>query len=321
MHVDLIKLQAEYGANKSYRKAAIDLSRVVGERAINNHMRIRKITKKVGEILSNNNSNVKKPIKPCEELYAVADGGHVHDANNPGHNFEAMMGKIYKPSNVVRIDENHTKIIEKHCAGSGKYDKQKTMKVNFINAAVKEGIDKTKTTVIAFADGAKNCWNILESLAPFCLVLICILDWFHIGKYIQRIEKSMPNIITELDEIKEMLFHGNSEEALIKIQSLLEEQLCDKKHVKLIENFYQYISDNKKYLINYSERKAKGLIYTSHVAESTVEHLLNERCRRKQKMQWSRDGLHAVIQIRASQASNDWDNDWNTIIKPKLKAA
>jgi len=165
MHVDLIKLQAEYGANKSYRKAAIDLSRVVGERAINNHMRIRKITKKVGEILSDNNSNVKKPIKPCEELYAVADGGHVHDANNPGHNFEAMMGKIYKPSNVVRIDENHTKIIEKHCAGSGKYDKQKTMKANFINAAVKEGIDKTKTTVIAFADGAKNCWNILESLA------------------------------------------------------------------------------------------------------------------------------------------------------------
>ena len=74
-------------------------------------------------------------------------------------------------------------------------------------------------------------------------------------------------------------------------------------------------------LVDYAYRKEKGLVYTSHVAESTVEHLLNERCKRKQKMQWSRDGLHAVIQIRASQASNDWDADWERKIKPKFNAA
>ena len=49
--------------------------------------------------------------------------------------------------------------------------------------------------------------------------------------------------------------------------------------------------------------------------------LLNDRCKRKQKMQWSRDGIHAVIQIRVSQASGDWDKDWENVIKPKYQAA
>ena len=41
-------------------------------------------------------------MEAAEELCAVADGGHVHDANNPGHNFEVMMGKVYKQSNLIR---------------------------------------------------------------------------------------------------------------------------------------------------------------------------------------------------------------------------
>jgi len=38
-------------------------------------------------------------------------------------------------------------------------------------------------------------------------------------------------------------------------------------------------------------------------------------------MQWSREGLHAVIQIRVSQASGDWDDDWENAIKPKFQVA
>jgi len=240
--------------------------------------------------------------------------------DNPGHNFEAMMGKVYSPTNVVRLDKNHTKIIKKHCAGSGKSDQQETMKVNIIEAAKKEGIDKEKTVLTAFADGAKNCWNIISALSQHCLMLICILDWFHIGKYICRVKRSLPDFKEQLDEIHVLLWHGCVNEAISKIQALSTD-VTDEKQLNLINNFYEYIFSNKEYIVNYDGRKSKGLAYTSHVAESTVEHLLNDRCKRRQKMQWSREGIHAVIQIRVSQASGDWDDDWENAIKPKFQVA
>ena len=94
-----------------------------------------------------------------------------------------------------------------------------------------------------------------------------------------------------------------------------------KQHIRRIENFYDYINDNRERIVDYDARKKASLIYTSHVAESTVEHLLNERSKKKQKMQWSRDGLHAVLQIRVSECSNDWEYDWDNIVKPALQAA
>ena len=360
MHLDLVKLQAEYGANGSYRKAADGLARTTGKRRINNHSRIRHVTNAVGNILAEHSLTDEGQILETAEEYskccsqgkgnitndlahtqlekghldfpedndkiaaellcAAVDGGHVHDANNSGKNFEVMMGKIFDPNNIVRLDKHHTKITKKHCAGSVKYDKQKTMKANLVKAANAEGINKKKTKLIALADGAKNCWNVIKALEPLCLLLVCILDWFHIGKYIKRVKVKLPNLEPQLDEIKSLLWHGHVEEALVKIKVLLN-TVTHKEHLRIVNNFYEYIFENKKYIVDYGQRRDKGLPYTSHVAESTVEHLLNDRCKRKQKMQWSRDGIHAVIQIRVSQASGDWDNDWGNIIKPKYLAA
>ncbi len=45
-------------------------------------------------------------------------------------------------------------------------------------------------------------------------------------------------------------------------------------------------------------------------AESTLNTLINQRQKGKQKMQWTRDGAHNILQIRASIHSNSWKNDW-----------
>lgn len=258
---------------------------------------------------------------PAQCLYIAIDGGHVHDADNKGHNFEAMIAKLYRPENVIRVDKNHTKIIKKHCAGSSRNDCQETMKNNVIEAAIKEGIDPNITELTVLADGAKNCWNIAKSLVPFCLIIIYILDWFHIGKYIENLKKQLPHEHDKiLNDIKEKLWFGKTDDALDLAYSFKSTLEYDK-HIKKIGNFIGYIDDNKARIVNYNDRKSAGLIYSSHVAESSVEHLINERSKRKQKMQWSRDGLHAVLQIRSSQASNEWENDWENIILPTLKSA
>ena len=74
-----------------------------------------------------------------------------------------------------------------------------------------------------------------------------------------------------------------------------------------------YIKNNQAYLINYQQRDTKGLVHTSQLAESTINNLINERQKHDKRMQWSREGADAVLQIRSSKQSNDWESDWNSV--------
>ena len=329
-HLDLIKLQVEFGATHSYRDSEKDLKRSLGEnRKSINRMSIQRVTKRIGLLLeaeagssapSVDASAKQKKINVADVLHVAVDGGYVHDANNKGHNFEVMVGKIYQSKNVVRTDKHHTSIVKKHCAASAKDDEQSTMIKNMIEAAKKEGIDKKITTVVALADGAKNCWNIIDALTPLCLTMLLILDWFHIGKYVRNIQRSIPIFKERFDDINDALWHGSASVELELLAGLLE-IATDTEHIRLINNFYTYIKDNENKIVDYDYRKKSSLIISSHVAESTVEHLLNKRAKKKQKMQWSREGLHAVMKIRSSQVSGEWLSDWNRISEDYFKAA
>ena len=59
-------------------------------------------------------------------------------------------------------------------------------------------------------------------------------------------------------------------------------------------------------IINYRDRKKNGRPFRSHLAESTVEILINQRCKGQQHMRWSRERLDPILQTRAAIASNDW---------------
>ncbi len=90
--------------------------------------------------------------------------------------------------------------------------------------------------------------------------------------------------------------------------------LCSEKPAERLNTLKVYISNNESKIINYRERQKQGLPFTSHLAESTVESLINQRCKGQQHMRWSREGLDPILQIRAALASNDWDQNWRTVI-------
>ncbi|WP_250311928.1 hypothetical protein [Rickettsia endosymbiont of Oedothorax gibbosus] len=66
--------------------------------------------------------------------------------------------------------------------------------------------------------------------------------------------------------------------------------------------------------MDYSTRKDQGLIFTSNLAESTVESLINQRCKGQQHMRWSREGLNPILQLRSIIHSNDWSSKWKTAV-------
>ncbi len=116
----------------------------------------------------------------------------------------------------------------------------------------------------------------------------------------------------KLIHIKWHLWRGNLERALQRLTTLI--TLCSGVSAERLKKLKNYVENNADKIINYRERQKQGLPFTSNIAESTVESLINQRCKGQQHMRWSREGLDPILQIRAAIASNDWDKNWRTAI-------
>ncbi len=324
VHPDLHRLQCEMGANHSFRKAQENMNALSNKkRRINNHMAIKTITNHVGEVLSEKKQTevmlASQDIVPSKRLVVQVDGGHIKTTDREKRSIEAMSAKIYNLESVVKVTKDRSEIIDKTCVASAKEDNQKSMKKYVKIGALAQGMTE-ETYIMALADGAKNCWNIIKPLEASCKNLECILDWFHIAKKFEPLIKSFPKALaTELQSIKRLLWNGENESALCRLKKIIKQD--NENHQSKLNGLHQYLNCNKPYLVNYNQKAEAHLPYTSHVAESTVEHLINDRHKRNQKMQWSRAGAHNVLQIRASMASNSWDLEWQDALFEALKKA
>lgn len=65
-----------------------------------------------------------------------------------------------------------------------------------------------------------------------------------------------------------------------------------------LEDLYEYLNRNQAYFVNYQEREQQGHTYSSQVAESHIESIINARHKKSGKMQWTRPGARKVLQIR-----------------------
>ena len=324
IHPDLAKLQCEQGALYSYREAQSNLEKLtVHRRPVNNHNKIKKLTNQVGEVLAT--EQLKLPVaRDCApaatELIVQVDGGHIPTKDQDKRSFEALSAIVYQPESIRTIDPHHREIERKSCALSAKDDNLATMKTYLFHAALKQGIDPN-TVVTALADGANNCWSVILSLEPYCKQLTCILDWFHIGQKFQHVRGTVEDEFQDtLERVKWTLWHGQSDEALTKLKRLMSAITDAKKRSKL-ESLYDYLDRNQAYLVNYEEREQANQTYTSQVAESHIESMINARHKKSGKMQWTREGAHNVLQIRGLIASNEWGDSWQSPVLSALGVA
>lgn len=325
IHPDLAKLQCEQGALFSYREAQTNLETLnCSRRSVNNHTRIQSLTNQVGARLSQD--TLRKPdsnecATQVTDLIVQVDGGHIPVKEKGKRSFEALSAIAYQPDNIEQIEQPHRQITNKTCVVSAIDDELETIKSFVLNAAYKQGMTE-RTRVTGLADGASNCWSVLLSLKSHCQNLECILDWFHIGKKFQNVKNALGEAFEKsLDSAKWTLWHGESEEALTKLK-LLQDNITDDAKQSKIKVLHDYLKNNLAYLINYDKRDNSGKAYTSQVAESHIDSLINARHKRKRKMQWTREGAHNVLQIRAKMASKEWNDRWqDTVLEALIGAA
>jgi len=162
--------------------------------------------------------------------------------------------------------------------------------------------------VTALADGANNGWSVLSVVAPHCQTLECILDWFHIGQKFQNVKNALGEACEQsLESAKWQLWHGQARDALTKL-AFLRDNITDEEKRSKITGLHDYIERNQSYIVNYDERDSTQKPYTSQVADSYVDAIMNARHKKTRKMQWTRTGAHHVLQIRAIIASEEWDS-------------
>jgi len=312
VHPDLSKLQTEAACNHTYREAQnIMNAHSYYHRKINNHEHIYRTVDIVGNYISRHQiTEIPDNIDPVESLVCQIDGGHLKSDEKDHRSFEVLTSVVYSPENVIyqekSPDNNEVprgKITSKHCAASSLDDNLATIKRQTLVAALKQGMT-AETHVIALCDGAVNCWNVIQELEGRCCSITKILDWFHIAKRFQNI--SLPKYLDEkLDHIKWCMWHGQSAKGLLRFDEIINKTRVNKMKARLVQ-LKCYLENNETYLVNYKERYDAKKVISSSLAESNVETLINRRCKGKQHMKWSRKGVHPLLQVRASCASNDW---------------
>ena len=216
------------------------------------------------------------------------------------------------------MDQHHRRITDKSCVISAKDDELQTIKTYLYNAALRQGLCK-ETRITALADGASNCWSVILALGPHCHSLELILDWFHIAKKFKNVKNALgENFSESLEKAKWSLWHGNVDESLQKL-TLIRDNITDEQKRSKLKGLQDYLENNRDYLINYDEREKANKPFTSQVAEAHIDSIINARHKRKQKMQWTREGAHNVLQIRALMASDEWEEKWLEHVMPGLE--
>jgi hypothetical protein len=143
--------------------------------------------------------------------------------------------------------------------------------------------------------------------------LINVLDWFHITKRFTIINNRVDDTFKEkLEKVKWFLWHGkviNTLERLTQIQT----DVKDNRLLSDLQALHEYLKRNQSYIVNYQERQIASLPFTSTLADSSVNSLINTRQKDNKKMQWTRDGAHNILQIRTSRFSKTWEQDWQKV--------
>ena len=218
--------------------------------------------------------------KAASELVIVVDGGHVQDKEIGKHSFEEIVTTVFKPENLIVISNERREIKHKISVASAKKDSHYNIKKLTINACLRSGMN-TMTKITALTDGAKNCWSIINALSNNCEEIIRVLDWFHIGKKFKERESNIPMELKEFyNKGKMHLWHGRPNTSITRLNQLVE-KLSNKDTIKRVKELIKYISSNKNNIVNYHMRKINNLPYSSQLAESSVNCVINERQKNK----------------------------------------
>ena len=119
----------------------------------------------------------------------------------------------------------------------------------------------------------------------------------------------------QLESVKHLLWHGNTEEALERLGDLLVElslmqarSNAAKKVADGLSEFETYVCNNREFIPNFGERRRQGETISTAFVESTINQVVSRQFVKKQQMQWTLRGAHLLLQTRTRVLNEDLDD-------------
>ena len=238
---------------------------------------------------------------PVPEVRIVVglDGGYIRDWDDRKTNFEVIVGQSVPEDRDARyVGLVHT------------YDPKP--KRRLFDLLKSQGLQANQD-VIFLTDGGEEIRALTE---PVAQESEHVLDWFYttmritvLSQYARGVahhdEAAGKSLLAGLERIKWLLWHGNRYRAgetikffLDDVDALEVDYLNLSNFVRSAQEFPVYIASNTGSLINYGERFRAGERIPSCLAESTVNAVISKRFAKRQQMQWTKRGVHRLLQTR-----------------------
>jgi len=102
---------------------------------------------------------------------------------------------------------------------------------------------------------------------------------------------------------------------------VLRDNVSDETQRSKLTGLYEYLHRNQAYLVNYDAREQANQTYTSQVAESHVDALINARHERTKKIQWTRTNSDKLSDAPCAYPTGMWESKGQDAVLLALGAA
>jgi hypothetical protein len=260
------------------------------------------------------------------------DGGYVRTTHKQG-NFEVIAGRSVVAFRRAEGDS----IPPPKCFGFVQtYDQKPRQRVWEVMKS--QGMQENQQ-VVFMSDGGEDVRQVQEYLHPNSAHLI---DWFHITMRLTVLQQQAKALQADrpddgsaaskqIKSIKYLLWHGNVDEALDRIDNLFmdldlirRQSAAADKVVAGLSDLRTYIGNNRGSIPNYGERYRQGETTSTAFVESTINQVVSRRFVKKQQMQWTLEGAHLLLQTRTRVLNNELEDvfrRWFPQFRPKAQTA
>lgn len=159
-------------------------------------------------------------------------------------------------------------------------------------------------------------------LQPLGATFYLILDLFHVLEYLWKAAHALhPEGSVEAEQWVTAhllgLLHGRVSRVAAGLRQRATKLKLRGQKRQAVDTAAPYFRKNKAFM-RYDEYLALGLPIGSGAAEGACRNLLKDRMERT-GMRWTVDGAEAVIQLRATDLSGDWDEYWHYPIEAQRR--
>jgi len=168
------------------------------------------------------------------------------------------------------------------------------------------GSESEPVPIIAITDGAQVIRQHL--FAVFGVMLIIILDWYHLGKKVRDLMSMIARNKDEKNIHLKFIFYHLWRGEVYTVMDYLEKEVQPKneeKHRELIN----YLNKHRDEIIDYRRRKKAGKMIGSGYMEKGCDQVVGHR-QKKKGMSWREAGSRSLGILRVTELNHHWKRFW-----------